>query len=187
MTTALLLIDMQNDFVLEDASFAVKGAKSIIQNTKKILATFRKHDLPIFHIVRAHKADGSDVEITRREKFKKTPYTVENTDGAEIIHELRPKEDEYIIIKKRMSGFINTDLEKRLRSSGVDKVVITGVQTPNCIRATAFDAIAYDYETYLVEDAVAANTQEIHDANILDMKNIGIKMIKTKDVEEMLK
>ena len=67
----------------------------------------------------------------------------------------------------------------------IEDVVVIGVQTPNCIRATAFDAVAYDYNAWLVEDAVAAQTKEIHKANVLDMKNIGIKVIRTEQIESL--
>jgi nicotinamidase-related amidase len=185
MNTALLIIDMQNDFVLEGAPMQVKGALSVLNNVKKVLDYFRNNDLSIIHIVRSHKADGSDVEITRKEIFKKTPIAVESTKGAEIVELLKPKKDEKIIKKLRMSAFFHTELIKELKSLDVDTIVIVGIQTPNCVRATAFDSIAYDYETYLVDDAVAAQTDEIHKANVLDMANIGIKIIKTSEIRKI--
>ena len=60
---------------------------------------------------------------------------------------------------------------------------MAGIQTPNCVRATAFDAIAYNYNTFLVEDAVGAQSNQVHEANVLDMKNIGIKIVKTGQVK----
>ncbi len=184
--TALLIIDMQNDFVLENAPLRVKGAIEVIGNIKKVLMEFRNRKLPVFHIVRIHRKDGSDVEITRREIFSKTPYAVENTKGAEIIDALKPKDGEYIIKKVRMSAFLGTELDAILKYLEIKNVVIIGIQTPNCVRATAFDAVAYNYNTYAVEDAIAAQNHEIHASNILDMKNIGIKIITTKEIKEFL-
>jgi nicotinamidase-related amidase len=184
---ALLIIDMQNDFVLDGAPFEVKGASKIINNVKGVLDDFRSKDFPVFHVVRCHNANGSDVEITRRKKFSDTPYTVEGTKGANIIDNLKPIENENIIKKTKMSAFFDTDLDLKLRSLKIDEIVITGVQTPNCIRQTAVDAICYNYVTYLVEDATAAQTPKIHDSNIMDMKNIGIKVIKKDQMGEILK
>ena len=178
---ALLIIDMQNDFVLEDAPLRVKGASDIIDNLKKVLEKFRKENLPVIHVVRVHRKDGSDVEITRKEKFLKVPFAVEGTKGAEIIDELKPKENEYVVKKIRMSAFFNTDLDSILRSLNIKNIVVVGIQTPNCIRTTVFDAVACNYNTYLVEDAVAAQTKEIHQGNVLDMKNLGTKILKTSD------
>ena len=184
---ALLIIDMQNDFVLENAPFRVNGALGIIGNIKKILGEFRDNNLPIFHIIRAHRKDGSDIEITRKEIFSKKPYAVEGTKGAEIIDELKPRENESVIKKTRMSAFFNTELDSMLKTLKISDIFIAGIQTPNCIRETAFDAVAYDYMAYLVEDAVAAQNGEIHKANVLDMKNIGIKTIKTNEIGSVLK
>ena len=185
--TALLIIDMQNDFVLEDAPFRIKGALGIVDNVRAVLEEFRSKNFPIFHMARVQRRDGSDIEITRKESFTKTPFALEGTKGAQIIDELKPKENEYRVKKIRMSAFFNTDLDSILRYLEIKNVVIIGVQTPNCIRTTAFDAVAYNYITYLVDDAVAGQSEEIHQANVLDMKNIGIKIIKTEQVKGLLK
>ena len=75
--TALIIIDMQNDFVLPGAPMCVAGAIAIIPNLTKILNYFRSHSLPIFHVVREYRVDGSDIEITRRERaFSMTRVTV---------------------------------------------------------------------------------------------------------------
>ena len=183
---ALLIIDMQNDFVEEGAPLRVKGALGIVGNVKKVLDAFRKKGLPIFHIVRVHRKDASDVEITRKEKFLKNPFAVEGTVGARIIGGLEPLEGEYTVKKIRMSAFLNTDLDLMLKSLGVKNVVITGIQTPNCIRTSVFDAVAYNDNVYLVDDAVAAQNDEIHRANVLDMQNIGVKTVKTAEAGRFL-
>ncbi|NQT22918.1 MAG: cysteine hydrolase [Candidatus Omnitrophica bacterium] len=177
---------MQKDFVLEGAPMMVKGALGIIDNIKEVLEEFRKKKAPIFHIVRVHRPDGSDVEVTRKDKFRKKAFAVVGTKGAEIIDDIKPKGAEYLVKKIRMSSFMNTDLDYMLRSLEIKNLVLTGIQTPNCIRATAFDAMAYNYNTYLVEDASAAQTMEIHQANILDMKNIGTNIIKASDAKNLL-
>jgi nicotinamidase-related amidase len=183
---ALLIVDMQNDFVLDNAPMNMPGAKGIIPNVKKVLEAFRKREYPVFHIVRVHRSDGSDVEAFRRDLFRSTPFAVEVSPGAEIIRELTPRPGEWTIRKTRMSAFMNTDLDMILRSAGLDTVYITGIQTPNCIRTTAFDAAAYGYQTILVEDAVAARSDEIHQANCRDMANIGIKLVKTDKIGELI-
>ena len=85
---ALLIVDMQNDFVLEGKPLRVTGARDVIPKIQAVLAAFRQHGLPVFHIVRVHRADGSDVEITRQELFRRSPFAVEGTPGAAVIDEL---------------------------------------------------------------------------------------------------
>mgnify|MGYP002478042272 CR=1 FL=1 len=65
----------------------------------------------------------------------------------------------------------------QIKRMGVDQVVVTGVQTPNCIRGTVWDANSLDYEVIVLVDGTGANTPEVHEANLNDMKNIGAKLM----------
>lgn len=179
---ALLIIDMQNDFVQDGESLQVQGARTIIPQVKAVLDHFRSRKLPVFHVVRVHRPDGSDVEIMRQDLFKKKPFAVEGTRGAAVIDDLAPVTGEYLLPKIRMSAFIGTGLDLTLRTLGVDTVIVAGIQTPNCIRTTVFDALAYNYHACLVVDATAAQTDEIHRQNIRDMQNIGVRMIRSEEM-----
>jgi len=183
---ALLIIDMQNDFVLEGRPLRVAGARAVIPAIRSVLAEFRQRRLPIFHVLRVHRPDGSDVEITRQERFRQSPFAVEGTKGAAVIDELSPADGEYILPKKRMSAFIGTELDLMLKTLGISRLFVCGIQTPNCIRTTVFDAIAYNYPVVLVEDAVGASSEEIHRANLIDMQNIGVRVVKAAGVPELL-
>jgi nicotinamidase-related amidase len=81
-----------------------------------------------------------------------------------------------------MSAFIGTELDLMLRTLGITDLVIAGIQTPNCIRTTAFDAIAYNYPVVLARDATGAQSDEIHDANVRDMQNIGVRTMTVRDL-----
>jgi len=183
---ALLIIDMQNDFVLEAKPLRVAGASAVIPRIQCVLAEFRKRSLPVFHILRVHRPDGSDVEIIRQELFRKQPFAVAGTPGAAVIHELGPHPGEYVLTKTRMSAFIGTELDLMLRTLGVTTLVVCGIQTPNCIRTTVFDGIAYNYPVVLVDDATGAASEEVHRANVRDMANIGVKIVKSGDVAGLL-
>lgn len=109
--------------------------------------------------------------------------TVKGTDGAELVGEhLEILPEDHVISKKRFSAFMYTHLENLLKHGlGVGHLILCGVQTPNCIRATAMDAVAMDFPRVTVlEDATASATQQVQDANIFDMKNIGVEIISTK-------
>jgi len=77
-------------------------------------------------------------------------------------------------------------LDLLLRVLSVTKLVLAGVQTPNCIRATAYDAIALNYEVIVVSDATQASNQLVHEINLKDMENIGIGIMDTKSIIENL-
>jgi len=179
--TALLIIDMQNDFCLPGAPFEVKGAVSVVPQIKKALDACRSCGLPIVHIIRHYRADGMDVEITRLQAFiEKGGALIEGTKGAEIIDELKPIKGEYIVIKKRWSAFFQTELDILLRRLHVNHIVVAGIQTPNCIRGTVWDANSLDYKVTVLTDGTGAMSQEVHQANLFDMQNIGIQLMTTE-------
>ncbi len=180
--TALLIIDMQKDFCLPGAPFEVFGAMKVAKKIQEALEACRKHDVPVIHVFRYYRADGSDVELTRYGAFVKAGTSlVRGTESAEILDELEPIDGEYLVVKQRWSAFFQTELDMLLRRLGVDQIVVTGVQTPNCIRGTVWDANSLDYEVIVLTDGTGAKTDAVHEANLLDMKNIGIQLISTEE------
>ncbi|KAK2378684.1 hypothetical protein QL285_066567 [Trifolium repens] len=129
-------------------------------------------------LVREHNSLGRDVELFRRHLYTSGnvgPAT-KGSEGAELVDGLVIKEGDYKLVKTRFSAFFSTHLHSVLQGAGINSLVVTGVQTPYCIRQTVFDAaVSLDYQhvTVLV-DATAAATPEIHLANVLDMKTIGV-------------
>lgn len=177
-STGLLIVDMQNDFVLEGSAFRIAGALATLPSVRALLDTARQRQWLVTHVVREHRADGSDVEKPRREAFLKSGgYAVAGTRGADIVEELEPKPNELRIVKTRFSGFMHTDLDLRLRRHGIRRVVLCGTQYPNCIRATAFDALSLDYDVTVVTCATSAETPEAAEANIHDLRNVGITCV----------
>ncbi|OMO54040.1 Isochorismatase-like protein [Corchorus capsularis] len=175
--TALLVIDMQNDFILEDGLMRVNGGKAIVPNVIEAVEIARQRGILVVWVVREHDYFGRDAELFRQHLYspEKGGPTAKGTVGAELADGLVIKEGDYKLVKTRFSAFFATHLHSFLKSNGVDKLVIVGVQTPNCIRQTVFDAVAYDYPSVtVIVDATAAATPEVHNANIFDMKNIGV-------------
>lgn len=178
MKTALLIVDMQNDFVLPGAPAVIKGAFASVARVSEVLTWFRQKHHAVFHIVREYREDGSDIEISRRDAFLAGPsYVVPGSKGAEIVQVLSPVRGEYRIVKPRFSAFFGTELDLILRRLAISRLVICGTQYPNCIRATAFDSLSYDYDTVVITDATSASGPEVTKSNIRDMKNIGIRCV----------
>ena len=117
------------------------------------------------------------MERTRLADFRRTPFVVPGTHGAEIIAELTPEAGETIVIKPRYSAFFRTNLDLMLKRLGVERVLVSGTQYPNCIRATVNDALSLDYEVSVITDACSAKTEAVAAANILDMRNLGAECI----------
>ena len=178
---ALLIIDMQNDFVHPGTPVHVAGAEATVPVIRKLRESCRKHAVHVFHVIRSYSADGLTVERTRLADFRRTPFVVPGTHGAEIIAELTPElaplPEENVIVKPRFSAFFHTKLDLCLRALGVHHLLIAGTQYPNCIRATVNDALSLDYAVSVITDACSAKTEAVAAANILDMRNLGAECI----------
>jgi len=171
---ALLVIDMQNDFVLPDAPLCVGGALATVPMVRRACDWFRTRGWPVIWVVREHAQDGSDVEAMRYELFRKTPALVPGTPGCAIVSGLEPRPDELRIVKKRWSAFMHTELDWVLRRKRIERVALSGTQIPNCLRATVFDAVCYGYQAVMLSDACSAQSEEIAEANYRDIRNIGV-------------
>ncbi|XP_073525751.1 uncharacterized protein [Phyllobates terribilis] len=175
--TALLVIDMQNDFILAGGPMHVAGGAAIVPNVVKAVEIARQRGMLVIWVVREHDPLGRDVELFRRHHYstEKTGPTAKGSVGSELVDGLIICEGDYKLVKTRFSAFFATHLHSLLCTAGIDSLAVTGVQTPNCIRQTVFDAVALDFSSVsVIVDATAAATPEIHAANIFDMKNIGV-------------
>lgn len=175
MNTALLIIDMQNDFVLPGAPLRVAGAQATVPVIRRLLERARAEGWLVVHVIREHRRDGSDVEAGRAPLFAEGPgVCVPGTDGARIIDELAPLPHEIVLRKRRFSAFFHTELDMVLRRLRAETLLIAGTQYPNCVRGTAVDAMSLDYRPIVVTDACSAQSEDVAAANIRDMKNMGI-------------
>jgi len=172
---ALVLIDMQNDFVQPGAIACVAGAAATLPTLRRLLAGARAKGWTVIHVTREHRADGSDVELFRREAFRNGQgICVAGTPGADIVPELAPLPGEYRLTKRRFSAFLFTEFDALLRRLSVSTLVLAGTQYPNCIRATAVDAMSRDYRVVVVTDACSAQTPEVASHNIFDLARMGV-------------
>ncbi len=180
MKQALLIIDMQNGFLNPESPLCIRDARATVPACAAVIDGFRRAKAPVVFINRAYRADGSDVEHTRRRVWEEggRPLTPGSTGllSVENPAEFGRADGDYEIIKPRYSAFFQTPLDLLLRRLGVDTVVLTGTTTPNCIRTTCYDAISLDYRVVVLEDCCSSNTKEIQQANLLDMKNVGAEI-----------
>ncbi|TWI76768.1 nicotinamidase-related amidase [Desulfobotulus alkaliphilus] len=176
---ALMIIDMQKDFVLPNAPLCIGGAAETLPRIGELLEAFRVRGLPVIHVIRHHRADGVDVEGIREKYFTGGPgFAVPGTEGAEIVDELTPLANEYVLVKRRFSAFMQTELDFILRRLGVNHLVICGTQWPVCIRTTIFDALAFDYRVTSIVDATSARSSDVAEANIRDIAAMGVSCVE---------
>lgn len=117
MENAILIIDMQNDFVLPGAPLEVAGAMATIPAIAAFVKHGRERGCHIIHVMRRHAASGADAEMSRRHLFASgKPYCVPGTAGAEPVRGLEPLEGDHVVYKTRFSAFFGTNLDTLLRS-----------------------------------------------------------------------
>lgn len=162
---AILVIDMLNDFVGEQAPLRCPGGDDIIPNLQKLFQWVRERegdDVQLVHIQEAHRKNDADFRV-------RPVHAVKGTWGSDFIPPLYPKEGEYIVPKRRHSGFAHTDLDLFLREEGIDTVVVTGVWTNVCVRSTASDALYNAYKVITLSDGCASKTTEMHEYGLNDL------------------
>ncbi len=151
--SALLVIDMLNDFIKEGGTLVVPGAELIIPTIREGLDEARKTGVYVIFVTDAHLEDDSEFEVW-------PSHALSGEWGGEVIEELAPIPGEYVIRKRRYSAFFGTDLDLLLRERGVRNLYLTGVLTNICIYATALDASMRGYRVSVFRDGVASLSEE---------------------------
>jgi len=168
--TALLVIDMQNDFLLSEAPVPACRGLDIVAHVAELADRVRARALSVIYTKEMHGSDRSDFGI---ELEFEPPHCLEGTPGVEIIDGLQPKDGDYVIEgKRRYDAFLGTDLDVVLRCSGVENLVVTGVCTDVCVSATVQHARNLDYRCFVARDAVAGSSKQRHDAALVCLEHV---------------
>lgn len=187
---ALLIVDMQNDFCDPAGTMGSKGEglgdiRAVIPNIAGLLKAARDAGMLVIHLKAEYGgANMSDVSLFAGAGVNATACCVPGSWGAEIVPELAPRDGEPIIVKHRFSGFIDTGLEKLLRTNGVRGLVVVGVATQCCVESTVRDAAMHDYYVVVPRDCVAARARmrHLHDASLEAMGLYFAEVVQSSDV-----
>lgn len=175
--TAILVVDMLNDFVT--GALKCDRGLAIVTATAKLLREARKNDVAVIFCNDAH-IKGIDQE------FKVWgEHAVAGTPGAEVIPELELCDKDYVVPKRRYSGFFHTDLDLLLRELGIDTVIMTGLHTHMCVRHTSADAFCLGYKVVVASNATDSFTEEDYNGGIEYLKAVYGAEVYT--VDELVK
>ncbi|MDD5891314.1 MAG: cysteine hydrolase [Bacteroidales bacterium] len=149
---AVLVVDMLNDFVT--GALTCDRGKAIVPATARLLDAARAAGVPVIFCNDAH-IKGIDRELKLW-----GDHAIAGTPGAQVIPELKVSESDYIVPKRRYSGFFQTDLDILLTELGVKTVIMTGLHTHMCVRHTSADAYCLGYDVVVAKEATDSFTEE---------------------------
>jgi nicotinamidase-related amidase len=175
--TALVLIDLQNDFCHPDGVMGRAGEdlammREAVRGSTRLLDWARGVGLRVIHVRAEYsEQDASDVSLFASRNASGTACCRPGTWGAAVVDELVPHDGEWSVIKHRFSAFVDTRLDLLLRANGIRTIVVGGVATQCCVESTVRDASLRDYYVVVVKDAVGARgrMKHLHDASLETM------------------
>jgi nicotinamidase-related amidase len=200
-SSALVTIDVQSD-VLDGQPLEIPGSSRALVTIARVAHEFRARRLPIVHIVRLYRPDGSNVDLCRREAVMGGWRALApDSAGCQLPRELLGErwaplrsqallageaqtlgEREVVMYKPRWGAFFHTRLQEHLAGAGVNTVVLCGFNFPNCPRTSLYEASERDFRVAAVSDAISGLYERGRD----ELAAIGVALMSADDVAEQL-
>lgn len=175
MTTALMLIDLQNGFLAPHGSGARRASliprpDELVNNNRQLIVAARSAEVPVVYTRHQYRLDALDMPPAVRARYSgdELPLTAGSWDAA-IVDELWPEDGDAVISKNRYDAFLYADTEVVLRALGATQLVVTGVLTNMCVESTVRSAEQRGFDVTVVSDCVAATDQDLHRASLASM------------------
>lgn len=175
-STAVLVVDMQNDFgakggMFDRAGIDISGIQKAVAPTARVLASARQAGITVFYLKMGYRADLSDLgapdsvnrvrhlqlgvgQAVKAPDGSESRILVRDTWNTEILPALAPQTGDEVLYKTRFSGFYKTDLDARLARRGIRHLIATGCTTSICVESTVRDAMFRDYRCVLLADCM---------------------------------
>jgi nicotinamidase-related amidase len=194
---ALITIDLQTDF-LNGGACEIPGTSDVLKPTASVAEAFRVAGLPIVHVVRIYKEDGTNADLCRREAIQNgSSIVLRDSRGAELATALQPHSytkldaelllcgalqeigpNEWVMYKPRWGAFFQTVLQDHLTNLGITTLAFSGCNFPNCPRTSIYEASERDFRIVLVQDAVSG----LYERGIHEMTNIGVELMSSEQL-----
>ncbi|WP_319557438.1 isochorismatase family cysteine hydrolase [Thiomicrorhabdus sp.] len=187
--TALIVIDMQRDFLEDGGYFASMGedisdVQKAIQPAKAFLETARHLRILVIHTRESHRENLSDLNANKFIKSQNQGASIGSEGpmgrllirgeyGCDIIDDLKPLEEETVIDKPGNSAFYATDMETILRAQNIENLILLGVTTDVCVSSTMRDANDRGFDCLILEDCCGAANRELHRSVFNSMEREG--------------
>ena len=165
---ALVVVDLARAYFTPGSDLDL-GSGDCLAAAARVLAAARAGGHPVVHTRVAYAAGGTDGGLFFR-KVRGLRHFVGDDPLGEPMPEVAPAPGEVVVTKQYASGFFGTSLASTLTSLGVDTVVVVGVSTSGCVRATTLDALQHGFRPVVVRQAVGDREPGPHEANLFDLQ-----------------
>jgi nicotinamidase-related amidase len=180
---ALVLVDMIDGFTSSACALGT-DCPDVVAANAQLLEAFRAKGLPVFFTTVIYRKD-SDARVFRN-RVDALNVLTPDSDWVKIDPRLEPVRGEVLVEKCGASAFFKTDLDEQLRAAGVDSLVITGLTTSGCVRATVVDGLQNDYRVFVPREAVGDRNADAHEANLHDMHAKYADVVSVQNVINMI-
>jgi ureidoacrylate peracid hydrolase len=174
---ALVVVDVQNDFCADDGAMAsigrpVETVQKMVPVLERLIGDARTAGVPVIFVQYGHTPETeSEVHLEQRARGRADVVICRQGEWGADFYGVKPEPGEVIIQKHRYSGFIGTDLDLILRSTGRRVLLMTGIATNGCVEATARDGFMHDYYIVLIDDCCSCFSSELHQATLQNIRD----------------
>lgn len=176
---AIIVVDVINAFTDPDCALG-SDCPEVITANKRLLDAFRSKGLPVFFTTVIYRNPGQAKVF--RQRLPSLNILKPDSHWVVVDEALGRLPDEDVIEKCWASAFFDTDLNERLRKLDVDSLVITGLTTSGCVRASVLDGMQYEYPVAVPREAVGDRNDDAHAANLHDMNAKYADVVSVEDV-----
>ena len=177
---ALLLVDLIRGFT-DPACALGSDCADVVAANVRLLAAFRQRGLPVVFTTVVYREPGQARVF--RQRVPALNLLTPDSPWIDVDPALVPRPDEDLIEKQWASAFFGTDLAARLARAGADSLVVTGLTTSGCVRATVLDGLQHEYPVVVPREAVGDRNPDAHAANLHDMH---AKYAEVQGLDEVL-
>jgi nicotinamidase-related amidase len=156
---------------------------SVVRNSRRLIDHCRSVGTPLIFVTTHRRRDQRDAPRTIADvPGGSGDPMLAGTPATEVVDELRPREEDYILVKPRFSAFYGTDLDSILRTLGTETVLVGGISTQRSVEGTARDAKNRDLQCVVVSDCCTAGEQEVHEMTIKHVLPLLVRVRTTDEV-----
>ena len=180
----LLVVDFVNGFT-DPEIFGGGNIQDAVEATVPLLDFFRARGLPVTFTRIVYADDGSDCGVWC-EKVPRLRDLTEKAHSSQVVDELAPASGELVIRKTQASAFFGTHLASILLARGIDTIVLVGCTTSGCVRASAIDAMSWNFRLVVASDCVGDRAAGPHAANLFDLGQKYADLMTSAEIMDVL-